>query len=279
MYDNKKFSVYTLYNPISQKYYIGITSQKPEARWKRGRAYEHNKHLTNAIEKYGWDIFEKNIIATGLSFEVASRFEKRLIKECDSYRNGYNQSWGGENSSSFCMSDEARKRISDARRKYHGELCWNYGKTIQEVMGDKYDTWLINVRKARQKPTAKWKKVICLNDMKIYDSCEKANLAYGLTTVNDICNCKRGIDKYDENGYEWKFEFYEENKQYDFNEYNIKHSVKSVICLDTGEIFSKPSEAARVMKLDNSCLLKHIKGKLAHVHGYHFNYYKDYIQR
>jgi len=277
MYTDKLFSVYTLYNPISKKYYVGITSQKPEDRWKRGRAYSHNIHLTKAVEKYGWDTFEKNVVATGLPFEVASRFEQRLINECDSYKNGYNQSFGGENSPSFSMSDEARKKIADSRHKYRGEMCWNYGKTIQEIMGDKYETWLTNVRAARQKPTLKWKKVICLNDGKIYDSCEKANLAYNFNTINDICNCRRGTDKYDENGYEWKFEFYEDGAQYSFNDYNIKHSKKAVICVETGEIFSKPSEAARVMGLDNSTLLKHIKGKYTHTHGYHFQYYKDYI--
>lgn len=277
MKENKLFSVYTLYNPISQKYYVGITSQKPENRWKRGKAYKHNEHLTNAIEKYGWDVFEKNVIATGLPFEIASRFEQRLIKECDSYKNGYNQSWGGENSPSFHMSDEAKEKIANARRKYCGEMCWNYGKTIQEVMGDKYEQWLVNVRAARQLPNAKWKRVICLNDMKIYDSCEKANLAYGITTVDDICNCRRGTDRYDENGYEWKFDFYDETKQYTFNDYNVRHSQKAVVCLETGEIFSKPSEAARVMGLDNSGLLKHIKGKHSHIHNYHFQYYKDYV--
>lgn len=278
MYEGKLFNVYTLYNPISNKYYVGITSQNPETRWKRGRAYSHNVHLTRAVEKYGWDIFEKNVIATGLPFEVASRFEQRLIKECDSYKNGYNQSLGGENSPSFHMSEDARRRIAESRKSIKGEKCWNYGKHVQEVMGDKYETWLTNVRAARQLPTKKWKKVICLNDMKIYDSCEKANLAYDITTVNDICLCKRGTDKYDENGYEYKFDFYEEGKEYTFRDYNIRHSKKAVICLNTGEVFSKPSEAARILGCDESCLLKHLKGRFKHTHGYVFKYYRDYIE-
>lgn len=276
-HEGKLFSVYTLYNPFSDKYYVGITSQDPERRWKRGRAYGHNAHLTNAINKYGWDNFEKNIIEQGLPFELASRLEQRLIKECDSYRNGYNQSWGGENSSSFNMSEEARQKIANFRRGMSGEKCWNYGKTIQEVMGDKYDQWLASIRAARQLPTPRWRKVICLNDGEVYDSCEKANVAYGMTTVNDICSCRLGTDKYDANGYEYKFEFYEEGKEYTFAEYNIKHSDKAIICLTTGEIFSKPSEAARVMGCDESSLLKHLKGRFKHTHGYQFQYYKDYI--
>ena len=277
MYEGKMFTVYTLYNPISEKYYIGITSKSVKERWKNGKGYGHNSHLTNAINKYGWDAFEKNVIATNLPFELASRFERRLIQECDSYRNGYNQSTGGENSSSFKMSQEAREKIANYRRQIYGDKCWNYGLSIKEVMGDKYDEWLKNVRIARQQPTSRWKKVICLNDMAVYDSCEKACLHYGLTTVNDICSCRCGTDKYDSNGYELKFEFYEENKEYSFEQYNIKHCPKAVICLTTGELFARPSEAARVLGCDESSLLKHLKGKFKHTHGYQFQYYKDYI--
>lgn len=272
MHEGKLFSVYTLYNPISNKYYVGITSQDPKTRWKRGRAYSHNPHLTRAVEKYGWDIFEKNVVAAGLPFEVASRFEQRLIKECDSYKNGYNQSLGGENSPSFQMSDDARKRISEFRKGIKGEKCWNYGKHIEEIMGDKYETWLANVRAARQQPTKRWRKVICLNDMKIYDSCEKANEAYGITTVNNICLCKSGTDRYDSKGYEYKFDFYEEGKEYTFNDYNLRHSEKAVLCVNTGEIFSKVSEAARVLDCDESAVLKVVKGKHKHTHGYTFKY-------
>lgn len=279
MYEGKLFSVYTLYNPISNKYYVGITSQKPEVRWKRGRAYTHNPHLTRAIEKYGWETFEKNVVATGLPFEVASRFEQRLIKECDSYKNGYNQSLGGENSPSFHMSDDARKRIGESRKGIKGEQCWNYGKTIEEIMGDKYETWLVNVRMARQLPTKRWKKVICLNDMKIYDSCEKANAAYGITTIDDICLGKRGTDRYDSNGYEYKFDFYEEGKEYTYNDYNLRHSKRAVLCVNTGEIFYKASEAARVLGCDESAVLKVLKGKHKHTHGYIFEYCGEQYSR
>lgn len=133
MYIDKLFSVYTLYNPISQKYYVGITSQNPKDRWKRGRAYSHNIHLTRAVEKYGWETFEKNVIATNLPFDVAARFEQRLIRECDSYKNGYNQSYGGENSSSFSMSDEARKKIADSRKGNVGNSAGIMASTSKKL--------------------------------------------------------------------------------------------------------------------------------------------------
>lgn len=277
MYEGKLFTVYSLYNPFSEKYYIGITSKNPNERWKNGKGYSHNPHLTNAINKYGWDSFEKTIIANNLSFEIASRFEQRLIKECDSYINGYNQSWGGENSPSFNMSQEARRKISEYQKTIYGDKCWNYGVSIREQLGDKYEQWLNNVRAARQLPTSRWRKVICLNDNKIYDSCEKACQAYDLTTINTICLGKCGTDKYDPKGYELKFDFYEEGKEYTFKDYNIRHSKNCVICLNTGEIFARPSEAARVLNCDLSSLLKHLKGKFKHTHGYQFKYYKDYI--
>ena len=177
------------------------------------------------------------------------------------------------------MSEDARKRISESRKKYRGKDLWNYGKTVKEMMGDSYEKWLVNVRAARQLPTTKWRKVICLNDMKIYDSCEKANEAYGITTVNDICSCRRGTDRYDDKGYEYKFDFYEEGKEYTFNDYNIRHSDRAVVCLNTGEIFCKASEAARVLGCDESSVLKVIKGKFKHTHGYVFQYYGEQYSR
>ena len=59
---------YTVYMHISpsNKRYIGITSTKIEERWRNGKGYKHNKHFTNAINKYGWDNFEHIIIAKDL---------------------------------------------------------------------------------------------------------------------------------------------------------------------------------------------------------------------
>lgn len=46
------YCVYMHENKINNKKYIGITLQKPETRWAKGKGYLKNEHFTNAIKKY-----------------------------------------------------------------------------------------------------------------------------------------------------------------------------------------------------------------------------------
>ena len=59
--NEKKYVVYKHVSP-SGKLYIGITSQKPELRWNYGRNYKENPYFYNAIQKYGWDSFQHEIL-------------------------------------------------------------------------------------------------------------------------------------------------------------------------------------------------------------------------
>ena len=95
--EDYSWCVYIHISP-SNKYYVGITGQKPERRWRNGDGYKYNKHFTNAIKKYGWDNFEHEIIASNLTEEEAKNFEKILISKLQSNKSkyGYNRSSGGE---------------------------------------------------------------------------------------------------------------------------------------------------------------------------------------
>lgn len=91
------WSVYAHISP-SNKYYVGITSQKPERRWRNGDGYKHNKHFANAISKYGWDNFQHEIVASNLTEDEAKNFERILIEKLQSNNSkyGYNRSSGGD---------------------------------------------------------------------------------------------------------------------------------------------------------------------------------------
>ncbi len=95
---DRKYCVYKHTNKVNGKVYIGITSQHPRKRWDCGRGYQKNDHFWRAIQKYGWDNFDHEIIVEGLSPEEAFSEEQRLIQAYGSqnYENGYNQSPGGE---------------------------------------------------------------------------------------------------------------------------------------------------------------------------------------
>lgn len=92
---NKGFCVYEHVFPNGKKY-IGISSNA-EKRWRNGKGYETQGKIAKAIQSYGWENIQHNVIADNLSAEQAGDIEKYLIAELDTINNGYNTSIGGEN--------------------------------------------------------------------------------------------------------------------------------------------------------------------------------------
>lgn len=86
-----KYNIYKHTNLINNKSYIGITSQKCQNRWGiNGKGYELQPKFYNAIQKYGWDNFQHDILYTDLNKETALKIESELIKEYNTIENGYN---------------------------------------------------------------------------------------------------------------------------------------------------------------------------------------------
>lgn len=73
------FCVYKHTSP-NGKVYIGITCQKPSYRWSEGNGYKNNVYFYRAIQKYGWESFQHEVLFTGLSKENARKKEVELIK-------------------------------------------------------------------------------------------------------------------------------------------------------------------------------------------------------
>lgn len=115
----KEYCVYVHTNKTNGKKYVGITSRKPEDRWRRGSTYKKNPYFYNSIKKYGWDGFEHEVIASGLTKEQACAWECALIAQFDTTNkeNGYNVGLGGEGTQS--ISAQTRKKLSDrAKQRY-----------------------------------------------------------------------------------------------------------------------------------------------------------------
>lgn len=96
----KKWCVYIHTNKINGKKYVGQTCQDPRKRWgKDGIGYKRNPYFWNAIQKYGWDSFTHEIIASNLTIDEANELEEKLIHSLDSMNPdcGYNMQSGGEN--------------------------------------------------------------------------------------------------------------------------------------------------------------------------------------
>ena len=129
---------YVLYehrNKINGKRYIGITNNTKKRWCANGNRYKECHHFWAAIQKYGWDNFEHNVIIYGLTREEASRLEMLYIEK---YRTcekafGYNISIGGTCPLSMLgkhHSEETKQKmrekalgrvISEEQRKSHSE--------------------------------------------------------------------------------------------------------------------------------------------------------------
>jgi len=111
--------IYKITNTINNKCYIGRTIQKMKCR-KNFHLYCKNKdikyHLYNAIRKYGEKNFKWEIIKRCDCESDLISYEKFYINKFDSYRNGYNQTEGGEGIFGYKHTEETKKKISDAHK-------------------------------------------------------------------------------------------------------------------------------------------------------------------
>ena len=93
------YTVYQHKNKINNKVYIGITSRDPQTRWgSQGCNYKSSPYFYNAIQKYGWDNFEHNILYTNLTKEQACKLEQTLIQKYNAMNRefGYNSTSGNK---------------------------------------------------------------------------------------------------------------------------------------------------------------------------------------
>lgn len=123
----KKYTIYKHTSP-SNKIYIGITCQSIKRRWRDGKGYKSQKYFYRAIEKYGWDNFQHEILYENLEKEQAKILEMSLIHYYNSTnpKLGYNLTKGGEGSLGYSPTEETRKKLSETHK---GKVPWNKGKT------------------------------------------------------------------------------------------------------------------------------------------------------
>ena len=127
----KNYILYEHVNKENGKKYIGITNN-PLIRWRnKGIGYKPYKgsisKFWNAIEKYGWDNFEHNILLEGLTFEEACRKEKEEISKYDIKKELYNIAQGGNGGIIYLEhpkgmkgkkhTDENKKKISNTMKR------------------------------------------------------------------------------------------------------------------------------------------------------------------
>ena len=80
-------------NLTNQKKYVGITHVSPKTRWSNGTGYQKNEKFYKDIQIYGWDGFSHEIVENNLTYLEARELETKLIKQYDSVKHGYNNTY------------------------------------------------------------------------------------------------------------------------------------------------------------------------------------------
>ena len=204
------YTVYQHKNKINGKIYIGITSQKPEQRWgSQGCNYKSSPHFYSAIQKYGWDNFEHNILFTDLTKEQACLKEQELIKEYNSMNRefGYNSTSSGD---IFTMNEETKQKISQAMIRNQNGLGHPCSEEKKEKISnaqkgrkftEEHKQKLSEAAKNRHVPCSEEKKqilkekshkksVYCEELDKIFESVQECSRQLGIpaTNISKLCN-------------------------------------------------------------------------------------------
>lgn len=233
--EERHYSVYVHTSP-SGKYYVGMTGQDVKSRWHGGAGYRGQIYFYHAIQKYGWDNFEHEVVASHLTKEEAANFEKLLIRELkqNDPQFGYNITDGGEGHTGISgeknpmwgkhHTEEARKKIAEAGL---GKKAWNKGQHhTDEVKQKMQQVW-----KDTHVKNAKCRKVQCIETGEIFDQAAEATNHYGLNKCAVANAAASGSTT--TNGYHWKY----------LTE-GVKFK-KPVRCIDTGVVYPSLATAAR----------------------------------
>lgn len=125
---NGNYCVYCHTNIANGKKYVGM-SKNIEKRWSANGYGYKTQIFYRAIEKYGWDGFYHEVIASNLTKEEAESFEILLISKLKTtdWHYGYNVDGGGHVRAE--VTPETRKKISDGNK---GKPAWNKGMKMDD---------------------------------------------------------------------------------------------------------------------------------------------------
>ena len=173
------------------------------------RSESHNQHLRRSIKKFGFDAFEIiEVFDVAKTLEELNEKESYYINLFDSYKNGYNQSFGGDSMSGY--------------HRPVGKDCPNSKRVCQISLDGKL--------------------------IKIWDSATEAHDELGICvgSISQVCSgyiSPSGKGKKTAGGFVWVFEKdYESNKDYRQipHKKDMGRGTKSVLWLaDDGKIIQE----------------------------------------
>ena len=150
-------------NKINNKKYVGQTvyGDNPKRRWSNGNGYRTQSYFWKAIQKYGWENFEHEIVASNLTKKEADNFEILLIEKFDTANPlfGYNVALGGGGTLGRHPTEEQINKQKIAMAKYYNDAKYIQNmrdvapkKTVHQftLLGEFIDTYVSAMEAQRQ---------------------------------------------------------------------------------------------------------------------------------
>ena len=191
------YTVYQHRNLRNGKSYIGMTSRKPNERWRSGKGYKNNFRMWKDIKESNWNTdWEHNILGKFEDKQEALNVEEMFIWLFDSTNEGYNISTYDRNS--YKRTDETRRKNSEA---HTGEKNPMYGKHFSEESKRKMSEAHKGKIYANTKPILQFSKSGEL--IAEYSSLTEASRQTGCNNSH-ISSCCKGNRK-STGGYIWEY--------------------------------------------------------------------------
>lgn len=191
-----KYILYEHRNKINGKRYIGITNNKMKRWYGKGKHYDGCPYFFAAIQKYGWDNFEHNVLIYDLTREEASQLEKyyiEMFKTCDKAF-GYNLAEGGVNAPTMLgkhHSEETRQKMSESA----------VGRVISNEQRQSHSKWMSENFRGMRNP--KSRAVRCINTGEVFETQSEAAEAKNVlqSKISLCCQGKRNHT----HGLKWEY--------------------------------------------------------------------------
>lgn len=218
------YYVYQHINKINGKRYIGITKQIPESRWGvDGVNYKGSPYFYSAIQKYGWDNFEHEIIFSGLTKTDACNKEIELIAQFNTQNKqyGYNILEGGiaptiplevrkvmsekmrgnKNGLRHACSEEKKRKISESQKGR--KLTEEHKKKLSVAKKGSHHKPPSDETRKKISDSHKKKQVYCTETDTVYESIQSCAKELELESTA-VCACCKGKHK-STHGYHLKY--------------------------------------------------------------------------
>lgn len=282
------WKIYKHTNKINGKCYIGQTCRKNVSeRWNNGKGY-NGTIFAKAIEKYGWDNFNHEIIEDNiLTQEEANEREQYWIEYYGSYgENGYNMTRGGDDRSDkglevYQIDPETLKVIKEyksalfaSRENNNAPVapCCNREEKYEHYVKAAGFYWCYKKDWSENwQPKIGFEHRVCQIDkdgnlVKIWESVSKAAIEVKRNPSSIYYAIK---NKHKCAGYYWC----QKDELADFKIIKkLRKTCRKIMCVETGKIY----ESIKFAEIEIGVQLRRcLIGKVNKAGGYHWKYVEE----